>query len=209
MYVPKAFAIEDTPAVHDTMDSVGLALLVTATAAGPVATHLPLLLNRDEGALGTLYGHVARANGQWQAETVGEALAVFQGADGYVTPSWYPTKSQTGKVVPTWNYLSVHAGGPVEFFDDSDRLLDVVTRLTERQEGRRRNPWSVDDAPADYIAALLRGIVGLRLPIRTLQASRKMSQNKQAQDRKGVLEGLCAEGGPAMALLAEQELQQA
>ncbi|MDA0220762.1 MAG: FMN-binding negative transcriptional regulator [Proteobacteria bacterium] len=207
MYVPKAFAIEDTPAIHNAMDAVGLALLVTATAAGPVATHLPLLLVREEGEFGTLYGHVARANRHWQAEGIGEALAVFQGADGYVTPSWYPTKAETGRVVPTWNYLAVHAGGPVTFVEDRDRLLDVVTRLTERQEAPRARPWSVEDAPADHIATLLRAIVGLRLPIRTLQASFKMNQTKQDRDRRGALEGLRAEGGPAIARLADAQLR--
>lgn len=207
MYIPKPFVIEDTAALHDAIDAVGLALLVTATADGPLATHLPLLLARDEGEHGTLYGHIARANGQWRAETIGEALAVFQGPDGYVSPSWYATKPETGKVVPTWNYRSVHAGGPVEFFDDRDRLLDVVTRLTNRQEGRRAKPWSVDDAPADYIATMLRGIVGLRLPIRRLQGALKMSQNKEARDERGVLEGLRDEGGPAIAALAAERLR--
>jgi len=206
MYIPKPFAIEDAPALHDAMDAVGLALFVTATPTGPVATHLPLLLVRDEGELGTLYGHVARANGQWQAETIGEALAVFQGPQGYVTPSWYPSKAEGGRVVPTWNYRSVHAAGPVTFFDDRDRLLDVVTRLTERQEAPRTMPWSVSDAPADYITRMLNGIIGLRLPIRTLQGACKMSQNKEARDHQGVLEGLRAEGGPAMAALAEGQL---
>lgn len=206
MYVPKPFAVEDTPTIHDAMDGVGLALLVTATSAGPLATHLPLLLVRDEGPYGTLYGHLARANGQWQADSVGEALVVFQGPDGYVSPSWYATKGENGKVVPTWNYQAVHAAGPVEFFEAPERLLDVVSALTDRQESRRAVPWSVDDAPADYIATMLRGIVGLRLPIRSLTASRKMSQNKTPRDRQGVLEGLRSEGSAAIAALAGNEL---
>jgi len=208
MYVPKPFVIAEASAIHDAIDAVGLALLVTATPTGPVATHLPLLLVRDEGAFGTLYGHVARANAQWQTETIGETLAVFQGPDGYVSPSWYATKPETGKVVPTWNYRAVHARGVVEFFDDRERLLDVVTRLTERQEAGRATPWSVDDAPADYIATMLGGIVGLRLPISTLQGACKMSQNKVARDRQGVLEGLRAEGGPSIAGLANEQLGQ-
>lgn len=206
MYVPKPFVIEDKAALHDAMDAVGLALLVTATADGPVATHLPLLLARDEGEHGTLYGHIARANGQWRGETIGAALAVFQGPDGYVSPSWYASKPETGKVVPTWNYRAVHATGPVEFFEDRDRLLDVVTRLTNRQEGRRTRPWSVDDAPADYVATMLRGIVGVRMPIRTLQGALKMSQNKEARDERGALEGLRDERAPGIAALAAERL---
>lgn len=206
MYVPKPFVIGETSAIHDAIETVGLALLVTATSAGPVATHLPLLLVRDEGAFGTLYGHVARANGQWQAETIGDALAVFQGPDAYVTPSWYATKAENGRVVPTWNYRAVHASGPVTFFQDRDRMLDVVTRLTNRHESRRAAPWAVDDAPADHIDKLLRAIVGLRLPIRSLLGSCKMNQNKNPADRRGVLEGLRAEGGPAIARLAEESL---
>ena len=206
MYVPKPFAIAETSAIHDAIEAVGLALLVSATPGGPVATHLPLLLVRGEGEFGTLYGHVARANSQWQAETTGDALAVFQGLDAYVTPSWYATKAETGRVVPTWNYRAVHASGPVEFFQDRERLLDVVTRLTNLHESRREHPWAVDDAPADHIEKLLRASVGLRMPIRSLQGSCKMSQNKDPADRRGILEGLRAEGGPAVARLAGETL---
>jgi transcriptional regulator len=113
-------------------------------------------------------------------------MAIFMGADAYVTPSWYATKQETGKVVPTWNYVAVHAYGPVEFFEDADRLLDVVTRLTDLHEKPRAEPWAVTDAPEDFIRAQLRGIVGLRMPITRIDGKRKMSQNRSAEDRARV-----------------------
>jgi transcriptional regulator len=119
---------------------------------------------------------------------------IVMGPDAYVTPSWYATKGETGKVVPTWNYVAVHAHGPVEFFDDAARLLAVVTRLTDRHEGQRAVPWSVGDAPADFIEAQLRGIVGMRMPIRTIEGKRKMSQNRSLPDRRGVAAGLAESG---------------
>ena len=196
MYVPPAFLETDLPAIHATMRAAGLANLVTATAGGLVCTPLPLLLDEGEGEMGTLYGHVARANPQWREAPVAEALAVFMGPDAYVTPSWYESKGRDGKVVPTWNYVAVHAYGPVEFFEDADRLLDLVTRLTDRHEAGRPQPWSVGDAPPDFICAQLRGIVGVRLPIARIDAKRKMSQNRQPEDRAGVVRGLEAAEDP-------------
>jgi transcriptional regulator len=117
-------------------------------------------------------------------------MAIFAGSDAYIMPSWYPTKQETGKVVPTWNCIAVNAYGPVEFFADTDRLLDVVTRLTDLHEQTHAAPWAVTDAPADFIKAQLRGIVGLRIPITRLAAKRKMSQNRNAADRAGVIKGL-------------------
>ena len=192
MYIPPAFQEADLPFIHATMRSARLANLVLATAGGPVATPLPLLLDDTEGPHGVLYGHVSRANTLWKESVVGDALAIFMGPDAYVSPSWYPTKQQTGKVVPTWNYVAVHAYGPIEFFDDAERLLNVVTRLTDLHEGRRAAPWAVDDAPADFIRSQLKGIVGFRLPIGRLDAKRKMSQNRNAEDRAGVAAGLAA-----------------
>lgn len=147
MYIPAAFRETDLPFIHETMRAAGLANLVTTTAGGLLCTPLPLFLAADEGEMGTLYGHVAKANPQWRETPAADALAIFMGPDAYVTPSWYEGKSRDGKVVPTWNYVAVHAYGPVEFFEDADRLLDVVTRLTDRHEflapaalGRRRCP---------------------------------------------------------------------
>lgn len=197
MYVPPAFAEDDTAVLHAAMRAARLANFVTATAEGLVATPLPLFLDETEGAHGVLYGHVARANRQWQAAPVGEALALFMGPDAYVTPSWYATKRETGKVVPTWNYVTVHAYGPVEFFEDADRLLEVVTRLTNLHERPRAEPWAVADAPEPFIRSQLRGIVGLRMPIIRLEGKRKLSQNRNAADRAGVAAGLAASDRPA------------
>jgi transcriptional regulator len=190
MYIPPAFRDDDRASLHATIRAARLCSLVTATAEGLIATPLPLLLDESEGEHGVLYGHLARANPQWRSAPVGEAMAIFMGPDAYVTPSWYATKQATAKVVPTWNYVAVHAYGPVEFFDDADRLLDVVTRLTDLQEGALAEPWAVTDAPADFIRAQLRGIVGLRIPVTRIEGKRKMSQNRSAEDRAGVAAGL-------------------
>jgi len=197
MYTPPAFREDDREALCALMRAAPFASLVTATADGMECTPLPLWLDPEEGPLGTLYGHVARANPHWRAEAVGETLAIFSGPDAYVSPGWYATKQETGKVVPTWNYLTVHARGPVEFFEDADRLLDVVTRLTDAHEAGRAAPWAVSDAPETFIRAQLRGIVGLRLPIARLEGKRKMSQNRSATDREGVAAGLGESENPA------------
>lgn len=197
MYVPPAFREDDLAALHATISDARLANLVTATAEGLVATPLPLLLAPKEGPHGTLYGHVARANPQWKLPPVGEAMALFMGPDAYVSPSWYPSKQEHGKVVPTWNYIAVHAYGPAEFFDDPDRLLELVTKLTDRHEGPRAKPWAVTDAPAPFIQAQLRGIVGLRLPITRIEGKRKMSQNRSEADRRGVAAGLAGSDLPS------------
>jgi transcriptional regulator len=196
MYTPPAFKDDDAASIKATIRAARLANLITATADGPLATPLPLLLDETEGERGVIYGHVARANPQWQAAPIGEALAVFMGLDAYVTPSWYATKQETGKVVPTWNYIAVHAYGPVEFFHEPERLLAVVTRLTNLHEQSRPAPWAVTDAPADFIAAQLRGIVGVRIPVARFEGKRKMSQNRPEADRIGVAAGLAASEKP-------------
>jgi transcriptional regulator len=190
MYTPPAFKDDDIESIRATIRDARLANLVTSTADGLVATPLPLLLDEGEGPHGTIYGHVAKANPQWRLPAIGEALAIFMGPEAYVTPSWYVTKQETGKVVPTWNYIAVHAYGPVEFFQDPERLLDVVTRLTNRHENSRADPWTVGDAPEEFIAAQLRGIVGVRIPVSRFEGKRKMSQNRPAGDRLGVAAGL-------------------
>lgn len=198
MYVPPAFRIEDLAEIQAAMRSARLAQVVTLGAGGLAATPLPLLLDPDEGAFGTLYGHLARANPQWRdAAPGGEALAIFMGPDAYVTPAWYAAKAETGKVVPTWNYETVQARGPAEFFDDPDRLHAVVTRLTDRHEAARAEPWAVADAPEPFVRAQLRGIVGLRLPIARLEGKRKMSQNRSPADQERVREGLALSADPA------------
>jgi transcriptional regulator len=192
MYVPPAFREDDPAALHAAIREARLANLVTATAEGLVATPLPLFLAAEEGPHGTLYGHLARANPQWRLPATGEALALFMGPDAYVSPSWYPSKQEHHRVVPTWNYVAIHAQGPAEFFEDPARLLAVVSRLTEEQERPRAMPWAVADAPEDFIRAQLRGIVGLRMPITRIEGKRKMSQNRSAADRAGVAAGLGA-----------------
>ena len=192
MYIPPAFQENDIAAFTPRSARRGWRRFITATADGLIGTPLPMILDETEGPHGTLYGHVARANPQWRLAPIGEAMAVFMGPDAYVTPSWYATKRETGKVVPTWNYVAVHVYGPVEFFDDADRLLDVVTRLTNLHESAAPEPWAVTDAPEDFIKSQLRGIVGLRMPISRIDGKRKMSQNRSAEDRAGVANGLAA-----------------
>jgi len=194
MYTPPAFREDDPAVLRAIMQEAGLATLVTATPEGLLATPLPLILAADEGERGVLYGHVARANPQWRMPVAGDALVLFAGADAYVSPSWYAAKAEHGKVVPTWNYAAVHAYGPVEFFEDETRLRAVVTLLTDRHEAGRPDPWHVTDAPPAYVAAQLRGIVGVRLPIARIEGKRKMSQNRPEADRAGVAAGLAASG---------------
>jgi len=197
MYIPPAFRDDDKESIIATIHAARLATLVTGTAEGLLATPLPLLFDESDGEHGVIYGHVAKANPQWRTPALGDGLAMFMGPDAYVTPSWYETKRESGKVVPTWNYVAVHAYGPVEFFEDADRLLEVVTRLTNRHEGERALPWAVSDAPPDFIQAQLRGIVGLRMPITRLEGKRKMSQNRNAADRTGVVAGLSESDRPS------------
>ncbi|MDQ8732169.1 FMN-binding negative transcriptional regulator [Bradyrhizobium sp. LHD-71] len=196
MYIPPAFRVDDVADIHRAMREARSATLVTATEEGLIGTPLPIFVDEGDGPYGTLYAHVARANPQWKLAPIGEAMAILTGPEAYVTPSWYATKQETHKVVPTWNYVAVHAYGPVEFFDDADRLLGVVTRLTNLHEQSRVQPWAVGDAPADFIKAQLKGIVGLRMSISRLEGKRKMSQNRNAADRAGVIEGLSESDRP-------------
>nr|WP_314527042.1 FMN-binding negative transcriptional regulator [uncultured Pseudomonas sp.] len=193
MYTPRAFALEDLPELQQLIQHTRLAQLVTVGEQGLLASHLPLLLNPDEGAHGTLYGHLAKANPQWKdLQNGGEALVIFAGAEAYISPAFYPAKAEHGKVVPTWNYIAVHAYGKAEVFSDAERLLGVVTTLTDRHEGGRDQPWKVSDAPADYIDGMLKAIVGFALPIERLIGKRKLSQNRSPADIAGVREGLAA-----------------
>lgn len=190
MYIPSAFLEDDLSTLHELMDSSGLANIITSTSEGITATPMPLWLAPAEGAFGTLYGHLARANPQWTQKPTADALALFTGPDAYISPSWYPSKQAHHKVVPTWNYIAVHAYGPIEFFEDEARLLHIVRNLTTRQERLQPQPWKVEDAPSDYIRSMLKAIIGVRLPITRLEGKWKMSQNRSAQDRQGVAAGL-------------------
>jgi transcriptional regulator len=202
MYVPPAFAIADLHELHDFIRASRLGFLVTRSSGGLQSTPLPLFLDEEEGEYGTLYGHLARANPQWRSPVDEEAMALFMGPNAYITPSWYATKAATGKVVPTWNYVAVEAHGPAEFFDHPGRLRDAVSRLTRIYEQPRDRPWAVGDAPPDYIKAQLRGIVGVRMPIVRLGGKRKMSQNRSAEDRAGVIEGLSRSDNPQDVVVA-------
>ncbi len=205
MYVPPLFKEDRIELLHDAMRQAGLATLVTLTADGLIASHVPVLLDPDPAPYGTLLGHLARPNPQAKGAVAGtDALVIFQGPDAYITPSFYETKRQTGKVVPTWNYVAIHARGPVTFFNDTARLLQVVTRLTDREEGKRAAPWAVTDAPADFIDGMLKGIVGFSLPITRLEGKWKMSQNRPAEDRAGVVDGLTADGRDVVAELVRE-----
>jgi transcriptional regulator len=203
MYLPPHFKQEEQATLHRAISEARLATLVTLGSDGLEASHVPILLDAAEGPHGAIRGHIARANPQWrQAAPDTPALAVFLGPDAYVSPAWYATKKETGKVVPTWNYLAVHAYGRIEFFEDPERLRAIVAELTRRHESTRPAPWAVSDAPAEFIAAQLKGIIGFRLPIERLEGRWKLSQNRPPADRRGVIEGLRREGGAAETALA-------
>ena len=197
MYLPSAFRQDDLAELHAQMQASPFALLTSAGAAGMLASHLPLLLAPDEGEFGTLYGHFARANPHWRDLQGGaEALAVFSGPDAYISPGWYPAKAEHGKVVPTWNYIAVHARGPVELIEEPERLLQIVSRLSDQHESGRERPWAVSDAPREYIDSMLRAIVGFALPIRRLEGKWKLGQNRSAADQAGVRDGLASSPRP-------------
>ena len=191
LYNPSAFRVDDLTKLHDHIDNTGLATLVTVGADGPLVSHVPLLLDRTRGEKGTLIGHVAKANPQWRdSDPAKPAVAIFMGPDAYVTPSWYPSKQRHGRVVPTWNYTTVHGRGTLQFFDDPVRLRIIVERLTDKHEGRRAQPWKVSDAPARFIDSQLAAIVGFELLVTSLEGKYKLSQNREPADRAGVVEGL-------------------
>ncbi len=191
MYIPPSNAEHDQQLIFDFIESNPLGALVTVSTEGLFATHLPLVLHRDRGEHGTLEGHVARANPHHrQTLTSHEALVIFTGPDSYITPSWYPAKAEHGKVVPTWNYVAVHAYGTLRFIDDEAFLRDHLARLVALNELKRADPWSVTDAPGDFITAQIKAIVGLEIDITRLEGKWKMSQNRSRADVDGVVRGL-------------------
>ena len=201
MYVPAHFAAEDASALIERLTARHAGLLITIDPNGaPIATHLPLLWD-GERKIAT--GHIARANPQ-HTFGAGRALIVLAGAEAYVSPGFYPSKAETGKVVPTWNYEAVHLSGTAEWFDDPVRLEAVVRALSDRHEAGRAAPWSVEDAPRGYIAALLRGIVGVTVAVDRIEAKRKLSQNKNEADFAGVAAGLAASGDAEEQAIASQ-----
>ena len=208
MYVPRHFAADDAD-VQSLLAATDAADLVTATATGLLSTFLPLLHVPDVGTHdvgrhgvgrhGALQGHVARNNPQWREAPVGGAMVIVRGPDGYVSPSWYATKREHGRVVPTWNYVSAHVYGELVVHDDDVWLADLVRRLTDRHEGTRSEPWSVDDAPQRFTEGQLRAVVGVELRISRVEAKLKLSQNRSDADVDGVVEGRAADGQDALA----------
>jgi len=206
MYLPKHFEQPDADAIARLLVTHPLATLVWQSTDGLTAEHLPLLLDRGEhdGPHGTLRGHVARANPVWREAAGAAMMAVFQGPQAYVTPSWYPSKAATAKVVPTWNYAVVQARGKLRVTEDATWLRALVGRLTDTHEATRAQRWQVDDAPPDYIEQMLRAIVGIEIELTSLQSKWKLSQNRSAADRAGVAAGLDSLGTDAARDLAEQ-----
>jgi transcriptional regulator len=200
VYVPNSFKEERVSVLHDAIRRAGLATLVSLTDNGLIASHVPLLIDPEPAPFGTLLGHLARSNPQARGAT-GDALAIFQGPDAYITPSWYATKRETGKVVPTWNYIAIHAYGPLEFIDDPVHTREHITHLTERHEQNRAVPWAPSDAPEEFIANQVRKIIGFRVTIDRLEGKWKMSQNRSIEDRIGTAAGLEAEGRRDLAAL--------
>jgi transcriptional regulator len=191
MYLPAHFEETRTEVIHKLIRDQPLATVVTLGSVGLTANHIPFDLDPEPAPFGTLRGHVARANPMWRdfSNEVG-ALAIFQGPQVYITPSWYETTKETGKVVPTWNYVVAHASGPLRIIDDLEWLRSFVTNLTSRFEDNRQEPWKVSDAPAEFIEKQLAGIVGIEIPIAKLVGKWKVSQNRPRADRGGVVEGL-------------------
>ena len=200
MYQPAHFTESRPEVLHALMRAHPFATLVTLDAGGLNANHLPFEYDPEPAPFGTLRAHVARNNPLWRELVQGvEALVIFQGEHGYITPSWYPGKAENGKVVPTYNYMVVHAKGALQVMDDPLWLRAFLGRLTDRFEAPRAQPWAVEDAPADYVEAMLKAIIGIEIPVASLIGKWKVSQNRSADDRAGVVAGLEQDGQHALA----------
>lgn len=196
MYNPSQFQETDLSVLHDVIRQSGLSTLVTWGESGLEASHVPMFLDPSCGPYGAVLGHLSRANGQWRSYTpMVQSLAMFMGPDCYITPSWYPSKAETGRVAPTWNYVAVHAYGDLEIVDDPGAVLAIVSQLTNQHEEKRSTPWAVSDAPPDYVQAQVKGIIGFRLSITRIEGKWKMSQNRTPTDRQGVIDGLTRNNG--------------
>ena len=207
MYRPSAFREDRLEVLHALIRAHPLAQLVTAGDAGLQANPLPMLVDPDASPNGMLRGHLARVNDQVaELRAGGQALVIFQGPQAYVSPSWYPSKAEHGKVVPTWNYVAVHAWGVPRVIDDPAWLRRLIEDLTVSQEQGRPNPWTVGDAPEEFIAAMVGAIVGVEIPIDRIEGKWKVSQNRFEPDRRGVADALRAEGNDTMADLVAQTL---
>jgi transcriptional regulator len=212
MYIPAHFT-PDAALVDELLRSHGAADLVTMTDEGLVATLLPFIYvppgspdgaRQEAPSLGALHGHVARSNDQWKLAVTGEAMAIVRGPDAYITPGWYASKTEHGRVVPTWNYVTAHVYGRLVVHDDPVWTENLVRRLTVKHEAYRDHPWSVDDAPRSFIEGQLRAIVGIEVEITRIEAKAKLSQNRPPADVDGVIAGLRARGDQASADAVEQ-----
>ena len=202
MYRPPAFREDRLEVLHALIESHRLGTIVTHGATGLEANLVPFTLDRSRGPFGTLKAHLARANEQFAAFRAGsEALVIFQGAESYITPSWYPSKQEHGKVVPTWNYVLVEARGCPVAMEEPAWLMAQIAELTDANEGKRPAPWAVTDAPEPYVASQLKGIFGIEIEIARIEGKWKTSQNRLEADRAGVAAGLSAEGASEMAEL--------
>jgi transcriptional regulator len=198
VYVPREFKVADLALLHDLIERFSFAMLVTTQDGRPVATHLPFLVQRDAGDHGTLVGHMARANPQWKDfGRSGEALAIFQGEHGYVSPSWYETHPS----VPTWNYLTVHAYGIPRVIDDAERIRTILRALVAKNEAGFDEPWPMD-LPDDYLRKMIGGIVVFEIPLSRLEGKFKLSQNRPVADRRRVIATLAASADPTQRALA-------
>jgi transcriptional regulator len=203
MYIPKHFEETRPERLHPFVVAHPLGLLVTMDGSGLVANLIPFLLQPERGEHGTLIGHVARANPVWrESRAEVEAMVVFQGAQGYVSPGWVPGKAEHGKVVPTWDYTAVVARGPLLVHDGRDAVLAVVHALTTHHEAQQRKPWRIADAPVDYTERLLTAIVAIEIPLRSLVGKYKLEQHRTTADRLGVEAGLCGSANPVSQALA-------
>jgi transcriptional regulator len=196
MYQPPHFREDRIEVLHALIREFPFGLLITAGAGGLMANPVPFVIDAEGSQLGVLRCHLAKANPQWrELECVEECLAVFQGPESYVTPSWYATKRETGKVVPTWNYAMVQACGRPQVIHHAAWLRRQIGDLTMLKEQGRSSAWSVDDAPAEFISAQIKGIVGIEIAICRIEGKWKVSQNRPESDRNGVVAGLISEGG--------------
>lgn len=203
MHLPKHFEQTEIAEIHALILGNPLGSLMTVGSGGLSATHIPFELAAEAGPYGMLMGHVARANPVWrEASPDFQALVVFQGANAYISPSWYPSKKNSGKVVPTWNYIAVHAYGRVRVVDDAERIRAHIERLTNREESGFAQPWSIDDAPVEFIEKMLGAVVGIEIDIARLEGKWKVSQNRSSQDREGVAKGLRKLGTPSAQQMA-------
>ncbi|MBI1891132.1 MAG: FMN-binding negative transcriptional regulator [Burkholderiales bacterium] len=208
MYIPKPHEETRLDVLHELMRAHPLGCLVTLSESGLVANHIPFVLDISSSELGVLKGHVARANPLWKEFSAStESLVVFQGPEGYVSPTWYPTKHQTGKAVPTWNYAVVHAYGLPRAIEDAEWLLSLVSELSDIHEASQQLPWKVSDAPKDFTERLLEMIVGIEIPISRIEGKWKVSQNRPKADRLGVAAGLEAQENDAAREMAAMVMQ--